>query len=128
MSHSFSCRLVQSWSPLEKPTVMWSLRLKRSQSRNFGSGNRVSRPGRTSCARSLSLPLSRAVLSVLSSFDPSCVVPKSFSHTHKGQLYNVPLLKQMVNSGHQFIDWELIVNPSTGARQVSFGRLAGVVR
>ncbi|KNZ48930.1 uncharacterized protein VP01_531g11 [Puccinia sorghi] len=57
-----------------------------------------------------------------------CVVPKSFSHTHKGQLYNVPLLKQMVNSGHQFIDWELIVNPSTGARQVSFGRLAGVLR
>lgn len=50
-----------------------------------------------------------------------------FSHTHKGQLYNVPLLKQMVNSGHQFIDWELIVNPQTGARQVSFGRLAGVV-
>ncbi|WAR59798.1 hypothetical protein PtB15_11B439 [Puccinia triticina] len=50
-----------------------------------------------------------------------------FSHTHKGQLYNVPLLKRMVNSGDGFIDWELLVNPQTGAREVSFGRLAGVV-
>ncbi|PLW49610.1 hypothetical protein PCASD_02283 [Puccinia coronata f. sp. avenae] len=50
-----------------------------------------------------------------------------FSHTHKGQAYNVPLLQRMVASRHQFIDWELLVNPKTGAREVSFGRLAGVV-
>ncbi|KAH9461185.1 hypothetical protein Pst134EA_017495 [Puccinia striiformis f. sp. tritici] len=50
-----------------------------------------------------------------------------FSHTHKGQSYNIPLLKRMVKSGDQFIDWELLVNPQTGAREVSFGRLAGVV-
>ncbi|POW10572.1 hypothetical protein PSTT_06017 [Puccinia striiformis] len=34
-----------------------------------------------------------------------------FSHTHKGQSYNIPLLKRMVKSGDQFIDWELLVNP-----------------
>ncbi|KAI8461948.1 Saccharopine dehydrogenase-domain-containing protein [Phakopsora pachyrhizi] len=50
-----------------------------------------------------------------------------FSHTHKGQSYNVPLLNRMVESGHQFIDWELLVDPETQVRQVSFGRLAGVV-
>lgn len=49
-----------------------------------------------------------------------------FSHTHKGQAYNLPLLKQMVTCGDQFIDWELLVDPQTGTREVSFGRLAGV--
>ncbi|MBW0508035.1 hypothetical protein O181_047750 [Austropuccinia psidii MF-1] len=50
-----------------------------------------------------------------------------FSHTHKGQSYNIPLLNRMVESGDHFIDWELLVNPSTGIRQVSFGKWAGVV-
>ncbi|EGG03085.1 uncharacterized protein MELLADRAFT_90413 [Melampsora larici-populina 98AG31] len=50
-----------------------------------------------------------------------------FSHTHKGQSYNVPLLQKMVSSGDRFIDWELLTNPHSGSRTVSFGRLAGLV-
>lgn len=50
-----------------------------------------------------------------------------FSHTHKGQAYNLPLLKQMVACGDRFVDWELLVDLETKSRQVSFGRLAGVV-
>ncbi|KAG0144211.1 hypothetical protein CROQUDRAFT_710105 [Cronartium quercuum f. sp. fusiforme G11] len=50
-----------------------------------------------------------------------------FSHTHKGQSYNVPLLQKMVKSGDGFVDWELLLDAQSGKRTVSFGRLAGVV-
>ncbi|KAH9821284.1 Saccharopine dehydrogenase-domain-containing protein [Melampsora americana] len=50
-----------------------------------------------------------------------------FSHTHKGQSYNIPLLQKMVSSGDKFVDWELLTDPHSGSRTVSFGRLAGLV-
>lgn len=48
-----------------------------------------------------------------------------FSHTHKGQPYNLPLLSSMLASGSRYIDWELVTDES-GARSTAFGHLAGL--
>lgn len=40
----------------------------------------------------------------------------------------MPLLNKMVRSGDTFVDWELLLDPQSGSRTVSFGRFAGVVQ
>ncbi len=48
-----------------------------------------------------------------------------FSHTIKGQKYNMPMLKKMMNMGCSLIDYEKIVDKN-GRRLVFFGRFAGL--
>lgn len=48
-----------------------------------------------------------------------------FSHTVKGQSYNMPLLKRMVDLKSTLIDYEKIVDEN-GRRLVFFGRFAGI--
>ena len=48
-----------------------------------------------------------------------------FSHTIKGQSYNMPLLKDMMESGINLIDYERIVDEK-GRRLIFFGRFAGL--
>jgi saccharopine dehydrogenase (NAD+, L-lysine forming) len=48
-----------------------------------------------------------------------------FSHTIKGQPYNMPLLKRMMEMGCQLIEYEKIVDDE-GRRLVLFGRHAGL--
>lgn len=48
-----------------------------------------------------------------------------FSHTAKGQSYNMPMLKRMMDTGCQLIDYEKIVDDQ-GRRLVLFGRHAGL--
>jgi len=48
-----------------------------------------------------------------------------FSHTIKGQKYNMPMLKKMMDLGCTLIDYERIVN-ERGFRLVFFGRYAGL--
>lgn len=48
-----------------------------------------------------------------------------FSHTAKGQPYNMPMLKRMMETGCQLIDYEKIVDDQ-GRRLVLFGRHAGL--
>ena len=48
-----------------------------------------------------------------------------FSHTHKGQAYNLPLLQSMLDTpASRFIDWELLTGED-GVRTTAFGWLAG---
>ena len=49
-----------------------------------------------------------------------------FSHTIKGQSYNMPLLKKMVGLKTTLIDYEKILDEN-GRRLVFFGRFAGIV-
>ncbi|SCZ94622.1 BZ3500_MvSof-1268-A1-R1_Chr12-3g04003 [Microbotryum saponariae] len=52
-----------------------------------------------------------------------------FSHTHKGQSYNMPLLSTMLQSGARYLDWELLTAPKGPSgkleRTTAFGRFAG---
>jgi len=48
-----------------------------------------------------------------------------FSHTIKGQKYNMPMLKKMMEMGCTLIDYERIVDRN-GKRLVFFGRFAGL--
>lgn len=48
-----------------------------------------------------------------------------FSHTIKGQPYNMPMLKALLDAGCSLIDYEKIVD-ETGRRMISFGRHAGL--
>ncbi|MFH0735079.1 MAG: bifunctional lysine ketoglutarate reductase /saccharopine dehydrogenase family protein [bacterium] len=48
-----------------------------------------------------------------------------FSHTIKGQKYNIPLLKQLIKLKSTLIDYECIKNDK-GQRLVFFGRFAGL--
>jgi alpha-aminoadipic semialdehyde synthase len=48
-----------------------------------------------------------------------------FSHTIKGQDYNMPLLQKMIDEKTQLIDYERIVNEK-GQRLIFFGRHAGL--
>jgi alpha-aminoadipic semialdehyde synthase len=48
-----------------------------------------------------------------------------FSHTIKGQQYNMPLLQDMINSGASLIDYEKIEDEQ-GRRLIFFGRFAGL--
>ncbi|MEE8341604.1 MAG: bifunctional lysine ketoglutarate reductase /saccharopine dehydrogenase family protein [Candidatus Neomarinimicrobiota bacterium] len=48
-----------------------------------------------------------------------------FSHTIKGQAYNMPLLQKMIDEKTQLIDYERIVNDQ-GQRLIFFGRHAGL--
>ena len=48
-----------------------------------------------------------------------------FSHTIKGQPYNMPLLRDMMSTGVNLIDYERIVDES-GQRLIFFGRFAGL--
>jgi len=48
-----------------------------------------------------------------------------FSHTIKGQKYNMPMLKKMMDLGCNLIDYERIVD-ERGFRLVFFGRFAGL--
>ena len=47
-----------------------------------------------------------------------------FSHTAKGQSYNMPMLKRMMELGCSIIDYEKIVNEK-GQRILFFGSYAG---
>ena len=49
-----------------------------------------------------------------------------FSHTIKGQSYNMPMLRNILKRGIHLIDYELLTNNS-GKRLVAFGRYAGLV-
>lgn len=48
-----------------------------------------------------------------------------FSHTIKGQAYNMPLLQNMIDSGANLIDYEKIEDDQ-GRRLIFFGRFAGL--
>ena len=48
-----------------------------------------------------------------------------FSHTIKGQLYNIPLLKKMMELKCNLIDYERIVDESN-KRLIFFGKYAGI--
>ncbi len=48
-----------------------------------------------------------------------------FSHTIKGQAYNMPLLQRFLDRGATLIDYELITDKQ-GNRLVAFGRFAGI--
>jgi len=48
-----------------------------------------------------------------------------FSHTIKGQTYNMPLLQRFLDAGATLIDYELITD-ARGHRLVAFGRFAGI--
>jgi alanine dehydrogenase len=48
-----------------------------------------------------------------------------FSHTIKGQEHNMPMLRQIMNTGATLLDYELIVNDE-GLRLVYFGNWAGM--
>lgn len=49
-----------------------------------------------------------------------------FSHTHKGQSYNLPLLRTMLDTPRaRFVDWELLTKEEGGERTAAFGFLAG---
>lgn len=47
-----------------------------------------------------------------------------FSHTHKGQPYNMPMLKKFIDSKCTLVDYELLTDES-GRRLVAFGKYAG---
>ncbi|WP_144395230.1 alanine dehydrogenase [Pleionea sediminis] len=49
----------------------------------------------------------------------------AFSHTIKGQDYNMPLLQKFLDEGASLFDYETIVN-ERGARTIAFGRFAGI--
>lgn len=48
-----------------------------------------------------------------------------FSHTIKGQHYNMPMLKKMMQSGCTLIDYERIID-ELGRRLIFFGKFAGI--
>ncbi len=48
-----------------------------------------------------------------------------FSHTHKGQSQNMPMLRAMIDGRCQLLDYELIADDG-GRRLVFFGRFAGL--
>lgn len=48
-----------------------------------------------------------------------------FSHTIKGQAYNMPLLQRFLDQGSTLIDYERIVDDQ-GRRLIAFGRFAGI--
>ncbi len=49
----------------------------------------------------------------------------AFSHTIKGQDYNMPLLQKFIDQNATLIDYEPIVD-SSGKRTIAFGRFAGI--
>lgn len=57
-------------------------------------------------------------------FEPNKVYA-FFSHTIKGQEHNMPMLRQIMNTGATLLDYELIVNDE-GSRLVYFGNWAGM--
>ncbi len=48
-----------------------------------------------------------------------------FSHTHKGQSYNMGLLKRFITEGCTLIDYE-VMKDQNGTRTIAFGRYAGI--
>ena len=60
---------------------------------------------------------------------PSLLLPDKiylfFSHTIKGQSFNMPMLQQLVNLKSTLIDYECITDEN-GKRLVFFGRFAGL--
>ncbi|KAJ2701701.1 hypothetical protein FB645_004542 [Coemansia sp. IMI 203386] len=48
-----------------------------------------------------------------------------FSHTHKGQAYNMPSLRAFLDKSIRLIDYELMTDPQTQKRLVLFGKHAG---
>ncbi|KAJ1679092.1 hypothetical protein EV182_002744, partial [Spiromyces aspiralis] len=48
-----------------------------------------------------------------------------FSHTHKGQDYNMPTLKAITDNNIRLLDYELLVDPNSKKRLVMFGKYAG---
>ncbi|KAJ1563808.1 hypothetical protein HK405_000693, partial [Cladochytrium tenue] len=48
-----------------------------------------------------------------------------FSHTYKGQPYNMSLLRSVLDKRVRLIDYELMRSPENGARLVLFSRFAG---
>ncbi|WP_251359923.1 alanine dehydrogenase [Kangiella sp. TOML190] len=50
----------------------------------------------------------------------------AFSHTIKGQDYNMPLLQKFIDEQATLLDYEPIVDPATGQRTIAFGRYAGI--
>ncbi|MFK5947675.1 MAG: hypothetical protein QM500_02755 [Methylococcales bacterium] len=49
----------------------------------------------------------------------------AFSHTHKGQAYNMPLLQKIIDKDATLLDYELITDEA-GLRTIAFGRYAGI--
>ncbi len=49
----------------------------------------------------------------------------AFSHTHKGQGYNMPLLQKFIDEKATLFDYELIIDEK-GIRTIAFGRYAGI--
>ncbi|KAJ2656007.1 hypothetical protein IWW48_005248 [Coemansia sp. RSA 1200] len=48
-----------------------------------------------------------------------------FSHTHKGQSYNMPTLQAFLDKKIRLMDYELLADPATKKRLVLFGKYAG---
>ncbi len=80
-------------------------------------------------ARLMSEPLDADVILGVKEMPIGYFNPKKtyifFSHTIKGQVYNMPLLKDMMESKINLIDYERIVDEQ-GRRLIFFGRFAGL--
>ncbi|MBZ0268908.1 hypothetical protein K8I85_12180, partial [bacterium] len=48
-----------------------------------------------------------------------------FSHTMKGQSYNMPMLRRLMDAGCTLLDYELVTDEN-GLRTIAFGRHAGL--
>jgi hypothetical protein len=48
-----------------------------------------------------------------------------FSHTIKGQPYNMAMLSHIIQNGISLADYELMVDPETKRRTIMFGYYAG---
>lgn len=48
-----------------------------------------------------------------------------FSHTHKGQPHNMPMLSSILERKIRLLDYELLVDPNTKRRTVLFSKFAG---
>lgn len=80
-------------------------------------------------ARLMSEPLDADVILGVKEMPIGYFKPKKtyifFSHTIKGQVYNMPLLRNMMESEINLIDYERIVDEQ-GRRLIFFGRFAGL--
>jgi len=80
-------------------------------------------------ARLMSEPLDADVILGVKEMPIGYFKPKKtyifFSHTIKGQVYNMPLLRNMMESKINLIDYERIVDEQ-GRRLIFFGRFAGL--
>ncbi|GAA5864875.1 hypothetical protein JCM1840_004934 [Sporobolomyces johnsonii] len=65
------------------------------------------------------------VLSTLVAVAAPSTTHVAFFHCHKGQAYNLPLLRRLLASRSRVVDYELLTDGEGGRRTTGFGTLAG---